>query len=214
MQMTTPSAFAALPPHLVIDRAFGADLADRLLTFAIAREADFLDTRVGRMTTDAGDGRVDRAIRSSRAIRDFGALQPELEEAFRAVLPRTVSQLGLADDSPDRLALELAAHGDGDFYRRHIDTFVGDSKPKRNRFLTGVYYVHSKPRAFSGGVLRLHSILPIEKGGAYIDIEPVHDRLLLFPAWVPHEVCTVSCPGGDFANARFAINCWYLRKPA
>jgi Rps23 Pro-64 3,4-dihydroxylase Tpa1-like proline 4-hydroxylase len=212
MQTTNRTAFAALPPHLVIDSAFGADLADRLLAFAIAREADFLDTSVGRNKTESGNGLINKAIRSSRAIRDFGSLRPELEAAFHAVLPHAVSQLGLAEDPPDRLALELAAHGDGDFYRRHIDTFVGNSKPKSNRALTGVYYVHSTPRAFSGGALRLHSILPVEQGGASIDIEPVHDRLLLFPAWVPHEVCTVTCPGGDFADARFAINCWYLRE--
>ncbi len=86
-----------------------------------------------------GNGLINKAIRSSRAIRDFGSLRPEREAAFRAVLPRAVSQHGLTEDPPDRLALELAADGDGDFCRRHIDMFVGNSKPESDRALTGVY---------------------------------------------------------------------------
>lgn len=201
------SAFSGLPPHLVIDEAFGADLAARLLAFAVEREADFVSSMVGR--GDGKTGGVYQNIRRSRTIRDFGALQPELEEAFLAMLPRALSGLGIAPFVPEKLSLELAAHGDGDFYRRHIDTFVGAKAPTTRRVVTGVYYVHAVPRGFTGGALRIHSILPVDQGGNCKDIEPANDRLLLFPAWVPHEVCPVHCPDGSFAQSRFAINCWY-----
>lgn len=105
--------------------------------------------------------------------------------------------------------MELAAHGDGDFYRRHIDTFIRGEVTGTDRVLTAVYYFHARPKAFTGGELRLHSFRSPDDGGSWVDIEPAHDSLLLFPAWAPHEVRPVSCPGGDFAQSRFAINCWY-----
>ncbi len=130
------------------------------------------------------------------------------------MLPRAIDALGLAPFALAGLSMEMAAHGDSDFYRRHIDTFTGSDRAGRDRALTGVYYFHATPKGFSGGELRLHSIRPAEQGGTFADIEPVHDRLLLFPAWAPHEVRPVSLPDGAFAQSRFAINCWYNREAA
>lgn len=199
--------FMAPPPHMVVKDAFGADMVERLLAFAMACEATFSDTRIGKQ------GQVEKAIRSSRVCTHFGPLQHDLEQQFIGRMAAAVAALGLSAFALHTLTLELAAHGDGDFYRRHIDTFVGTGRPDSDRVLTGVYYFHAQPKAFDGGVLRLFSILPPEEGGTYVDIEPLNDSLLLFPAWVPHEVRPVFCPGGGFAQSRFAINCWYKRRP-
>ena len=175
----------------------------RLLAHALEREASFTATTVGR-------GKMENAqIRRSRVIRDFGALKSDLEAAFLARLQQAISALRLTPFTVAGLSLELAAHGDGDFYQRHIDTFIGVDRARADRILTGVYYFHAQPKAFSGGELRLFSLRPPEQGGTYLDIAPSCDNLLLFPAWVPHEVRPVSCPEGGFARSRFAINCWY-----
>ena len=203
---STPSAFAALPPHLVLQNAFDPALVERLLAYVAAREGDFFDTGVGR------NGVIDKTVRSSRKIRDFGTLGDALESAFIAALPQAISALGLAPFELAGLSLELAAHGDGDFYSRHIDTFIGEHRQNNDRVLTGVFYFHNQPKAFEGGALRLYSPLPVDKGGSYTDIEPAHNSLLLFPAWAPHEVRAISCKNGGFAQSRFAINCWYNRQ--
>lgn len=203
MTSSAPDAFSDIPPHLLIENAFGSEMAGRLLALALEREAAFGGTTVGSRKME------DRQIRRSRVTRDFGGLKGALEAAFRARLLQAISALRLAPFTVESLSLELAAHGDGDFYRRHIDTFTGGEKPSADRILTGVYYFHASPRAFTGGELRLFSLRPIEHGGTYLDIAPACDSLLLFPAWVPHEVLAVSCPGGSFAQSRFAINCWY-----
>jgi len=202
----TLTAFSAPPPHLVVDSAFGPDLAGRLLSFVMEREAAFAETTVGARAGKT----VRRTIRSSRATQDFGALRGELDDRFRRMLPSAISRLELAPFALTGLSMELAAHGDGDFYQRHIDTFVAGAASGADRILTGVYYFHASPRPFSGGDLRLHSLRPLEDGGSYVDVEPLNDRLVLFPAWAPHEVRPVSCPEGGFARSRFAINCWYL----
>jgi len=206
MTAVTAPAFKALPPYMVMNEAFGEAMVTRLLAFALAREAAFSDTCIGRQ------GVVDKAVRSSRVCRDFGPLREELEERFRGKMAMAISTLGLSPFQLDKISMELAAHGDGDFYHRHIDTFIGAERPATDRVLTGVYYFHDRPRAFEGGELRLFSLLPLEAGGSYVDIEPLNDSLLLFPAWVPHEVRPISCPGGGFAQSRFAINCWYRRR--
>lgn len=210
MKASALTAFSALPPYWVIDGAFGADLAAQLVEFALERESAFTEATVGKGTDTA----MRKGIRSSRTTQDFGALRDTLERRFRDVLPTAQSWLGLAPFALAGLSMELAAHGNGDFYHRHIDTFVAGPASGAHRVLTAVYYFHAIPQAFSGGELRLHALRGAEQGGGHVDVEPQKDRLLLFPAWVPHEVRPISCPGGGFAQSRFAINCWYLGKPA
>ena len=101
--------------------------------------------------------------------------------------------------------MEIVAHGDGAFYRPHTDTYTGDEyTPGGRRRLTMVYYFHRQPRCFTGGRLRIFDL----GGGQSIDIEPVHDSLLVFPSYARHEVETISCPDGAFADGRFAVNIW------
>ena len=203
MTSSTPSAFSAIPPHLLIENAFGGDMVARLLAHTMEQEDAFGTTTVGREKAQNSQ------IRRSRVTRDFGPMKADVEAAFLAYRQQAISALRLAPFVVESLSMELAAHGDGDFYRRHIDTFIGQEKAATDRILTGVYYFHTVPKAFTGGELRLFSLRPPEHGGSYQDVVPSCDSLLLFPAWVPHEVRPVSCPGCSFAQSRFAINCWY-----
>ena len=107
-----------------------------------------------------------------------------------------------------QVELELMAHGDGAFYKRHLDTQTGGDARSR-RLVSGVYYFNHRPKAFSGGALRLYAIGDDDR---FIVIEPVHNSLLVFPSWAPHEVMPVSCPSKAFVDSRFAVNCWLRRK--
>jgi len=78
------------------------------------------------------------------------------------------------------------------------------------RVLSCVYYFHREPKAFEGGALRIHAF-GSEEDAEFVDIEPRQNSLLVFPAWAPHEVRTVSCPSDAFADARFSVNCWLHR---
>jgi Rps23 Pro-64 3,4-dihydroxylase Tpa1-like proline 4-hydroxylase len=192
----------------VLKDVFGTAMVQRLLAFAMAHETEFVDTWVGPKAKATNN----KSVRSSRAILDFGDLRPALEEKFQDVMASTLPVLGLSPFNLASLSLELVAHGDGDFYRRHIDTHVGSDLSATDRVLTCVYYFHNQPKAFQGGELRLFSLLPVDAGGTYADIAPENDSMLVFPSWAPHEVRQVSCPGGEFAQSRFAINCWCNRE--
>ena len=86
-----------------------------------------------------------------------------------------------------------------------------ENRPKNIRALSGVYYLHRAPKGFSGGALRFYAIGDANR---FVDVEPVHNSLLVFPSWAPHEVMPISCPTGAFMDSRFAVNCWLHRRSA
>ena len=136
------------------------------------------------------------------------AFRPLLKARLLELAPTLIAELRLTPFEVSKVELELVAHGDGAFYKRHIDTATARDAAHL-RVLSGVYYLHREPRAFSGGALRLYAI---GNNARFVDIEPVCNALLVFPAWAPHEVLPVSVPSGRFADARFAINCWLKQR--
>ena len=200
-------AFELPAPHRVIAGFLGDEMIERLLALAGAGRQAFVPTRVGRKP-----GRVDADIRASHVLRDFGALKDQLMARFEGIRKQAMADLRLSPFELASMEMELVAHGDGAFYASHIDTHTNAPDAETLRILTGVYYFHALPKGFTGGEIRLHSILPPEQGGSFIDIEPARDTLLLFPSWAPHEVRPICCPSGAIEHSRFAINCWYRSR--
>lgn len=209
-------------PFAVRDDFLPPDEADELLAWACANEALFFPTAVWK------DGhRPD--IRRSRKLHgtELGDWKPRLSRRLTPHVGALVADLGIMPFEIAATEIGLACHNDGDFYRRHIDLQTGAVDRHRRRFLSLVYYFHTVPAAFSGGALRLHPInRPSPRadgdqggGGARgdpdvppigcIDIAPRHNRLVAFPAWIPHEVLPVQCPSGRFTDSRFTVNCWF-----
>ena len=199
----TRPARSYMPPFRVLTDFLAPADAARLLDYAAANEAAFTATQVGV----GGKGRVDPSFRVSRACRDLGESGPLLERRLREIGLALTAELKVTPFEISQVELQLVAHGDGAFYRRHIDTQTA-ADVTDIRALSGVYYLHREPRAFTGGALRLYAIGDDTR---FVDVEPMHNTLLVFPAWAPHEVRPVSCPSGEFMGSRFAVNCW-LRK--
>lgn len=195
-------------PYRCVDGFMGEEMVARLLALALEREADFTPTRVGRKH----EGRLDPKIRISRRLRDPGDLKAELESRFSPVIGWALRELRMPPIDLADLEVEFAAHGDGAFYAEHVDTMTGPFDATSDRALTGVYYFHRQPKRFGGGELRLYAIGGDRAGRRHVDITPGCDTLLLFPSWAPHEVRPVSCPSGEFADSRFAINFWCHRR--
>lgn len=120
---------------------------------------------------------------------------------------------------PEYVELELVADGDGAHFVRHSDIptgpgrrpLGGDAKGQQDRLLSGVYYFHREPKAFSGGALRLHRFGGVDVPEDWVDVEPEQNSFVAFPTWAPHEVRPISCPSRDFADSRLAVNAWLCR---
>jgi Rps23 Pro-64 3,4-dihydroxylase Tpa1-like proline 4-hydroxylase len=180
-----------------------------------------LDNRARFKPAKLTGGVLDPERRRALKLEDLGPHRELLEQRLLDRLPDIFRDTGTPPFQPDLLELELAGHGDGAFFTTHSDIPIGlkrgaDPHPAlkdHDRLVSGVYYLHNKPRAFSGGALRLYGVGDRKGQGKYRDYEPEHNSLVAFPSWAFHEVREVSCPGDRFEDWRFAVNIWICRKP-
>lgn len=195
-------------PYWCQDAFLGAPLAAGLLAHARGADRRFVPSRIGSAET----ARHDPGHRISQVTREVGPLAAAFRARIRGSVPAALDAIGMRDFAVGEIELELAAHGDGAFFAPHVDTQLASSHSDRGpRMLSAVYYFHALPQRFSGGALRLHPFHPAPGEDDLVDIEPVHDRLVVFPSSARHEVRLVTCPGVAFADWRFALNCW-VRK--
>jgi predicted 2-oxoglutarate/Fe(II)-dependent dioxygenase YbiX len=200
--MSEPSFLAGrFPPYRILTGWLGEPQAARLMAYSLAAEARFVPTKLN----DNGAGRLDDVVRHSCVLKNLGAFAGPLRRKALALQAGLETAFDMTHAPPNSTQMEIVAHGDGAFYRPHTDTYTGDEyTPGGRRRLTMVYYFHRQPRRFTGGRLRLFDL----GGEQSIDVEPTHDSLLVFPSCARHEVETISCPDGAFADSRFAVNIW------
>jgi Rps23 Pro-64 3,4-dihydroxylase Tpa1-like proline 4-hydroxylase len=159
-------------------------------------------------------------LRVSERVKAVGPMRPLLEPRIRALLPDILAGAGSKPFEPDFIEFEIAAHGDGAFFKPHTDVPVGpgrrriggDRTGRHERVVSAVLYYHREPKAFSGGALRLFRFAAPAAPEYGIDVEPVQNSLVVFPSWAVHEVTRVSCPGDRFEDRRFAVNIWLCRE--
>ena len=195
-----------MPPYRVLRDFLDAKTRATLLEFSCANEAKFEPTLLR-------GSKHDPTFRVSLGLADFKPEKTALRERIRKIIPQLIAELGVNPFTCSKVELELVAHGDGAFFKRHLDTQRGVYGPgKSTRMISAVYYFHAEPKAFSGGALRLYRF---GGGGGdedgFVEIEPEQNTLLAFPSWAAHEVLPVSCPSRRFSNSRFAVNCWLHR---
>lgn len=196
-------------PHKIIKNFLGEQPVKSLLRYAEVHQNEFKDSRVSNY-----EGlRTDKLRRVSLVLKKIGDCKHEIVIRTQSVLSSVFVDLGCSPFEPARFEVEMVAHGHGAFFKRHKDTFVKRKSQPTHRVISMVYYFHAVPKAFSGGILRLHSMAADCQDGTYVDVEPTLDTAVFFLSWFPHEVSPVACPSGRFMDSRFAINCWiHLRK--
>jgi SM-20-related protein len=191
-------------PHLIIDNFLPKGDAARLFAEILAAQPNFTPSQI-----DAGGDA--KGYRSSMRLPgrvgvDLDPFKAAIHARFEALRAAT----GIAPFAIHHTECSIVSHGDGDFYRTHIDTQTGGAQLKHFRVLSCVYYLNAEPKGYTGGELAIHAI-----GDApSMTIEPRHNRLVAFPAFVPHEVLPISCASGAFADSRLSINCWLHRLRA
>ena len=197
--------FNKIPPYALVRDWLGTETVERLLRFAQSNEHRFEDTRSRTEKGRASTVRVGYLRNSS-----LGNLKAEVRAKVVDLLPVMFERLGIKPFIPSKIEVELVAHGDGAFFLRHIDTLT--HREGRRRIISAVYYFHALPKAFSGGVLRLHSLAASGQQCTFVDIAPDYDTLVFFPSFFPHEVLPVKCASRHFLDSRFAINFWIHRS--
>ena len=208
-----------MPPYAQFKDFLDEATHKALLDWVSAKRENFVAATVTKSKVGHGT-RLDPEVRVALKLGALGPLEAELSERLLMVLPEAMAAVGSRGVEPRSLELELTAYGDGAHFKPHLDIPIG---PDRNplgarkgedRVISAVYYFHNRPKGFSGGRLRLFRFGsdPAEHDeGDSVAIEPIDNSLLVFPSWAQHGVEPVSCPSGEFADYRYAVNCWYCR---
>src|SRR5262249_5073721 len=91
----------------------------------------------------------------------------------------------------------VSRYGNDSFYHKHEDTRWDHIT---YRLVSMVYYVSRQPEQFSGGSLVLWH------GDENLKIQPKHNRAVVFPSFVTHEVEPVHMNSSRWEDARFSID--------
>ena len=127
-------------------------------------------------------------------------VRPGFEPRLRELVGKALPRLGMGSLGAYRMSLQVRTYQTGEFYNAHTDFDAGDPTP---RLINYVYYLHRRPKSFSGGDLLLHDGLV---AGPFTRIEPLDNSIVLFPSRILHEVTVVECDPGDFGSGRFSVN--------
>jgi Rps23 Pro-64 3,4-dihydroxylase Tpa1-like proline 4-hydroxylase len=192
---------------VVLDEFLAPQELEDLMSFTLAREADFQTSSVISPSGEAGI--VDYTHRRSRVLMDVGSHQETILERIRGVLPDVMKRLGMNEFSIAHAETQITASNDGDFFAAHSD----DSDAAiASRHLTFVYFFHREPRQFEAGDLQLHDSHRMGdrqvKSGSFQNISPRQNQIVFFPCSVLHEITPVKCSSGAFADSRFTLNGW------
>ena len=197
--MTTPDV-------VIIDGFLEPELAGALLAHALTQAG----ANEPAVVNEDGVTLVDRQSRAAEfCTAGLGEWREHFLDRVMARFGELTASLGVRPFAVADIEAELVAYNDGAFFVRHMDTRFDYREAGKDihRMLSLVYYFHREPRGFAGGELELYPMLP----GEPRVIEPLSNRLIAFPSFLPHEVRRVSCPSGAFADSRFAINVWLSR---
>ena len=180
------------------------EIAQDLLEYCISKKETFHDAAV----SDGKSTRVKNEVRKSLVLKDIQQFRDIMINSVAELLPDIFEKLQIAPFEIGGHELEVAAHGDGAFFRKHIDTLTGNKEKTKARTISLVYYFYKEPKQFEGGEL---SLIPLEffpGDDEPLSLTPLHNSLLVFPSFAPHEVLPVKCPDVSFEGWRFTINYW------
>jgi SM-20-related protein len=180
-----------------------------LLSYCYNNETDFIDSRVGKSRED---GKVNLNYRICKTNYNLGEFKLKLEKEINANFDFFCESLKIKPFEINDIELQIAAHGDGAFFKPHIDTHTEIENNSKNRVISAVYYFFNEPRQFEGGELLLHPFNFMKGEDSPITLSPINNSLVIFPSFGMHEVLPVSCPNVEFKNWRFAINCWINKE--
>jgi hypothetical protein len=179
---------AARCPFVRVADFLSPDEAERLFRSLIEQRCEFR----ARGCDAAGRPTFYRMIRPL-------APRPEFAKSFDEIRPLLQRRFDI-DLRDSQLELLAQAYNDGGSFPKHNDAHAGG--PNWQRRLSGVYYLHARPRQFEGGGLALY----VKRRCTVL--EPQHNSVVFFPRDLPHEVLPVVCASGRFEDSRFALNVW------
>jgi Rps23 Pro-64 3,4-dihydroxylase Tpa1-like proline 4-hydroxylase len=185
-----------------------------LIKYVLTHETDFTQSTV--IPDGVPEAESDPSYRKSRVLYELGEYETLMRDRLLALLPEVLKVFNREAFPISHIDTQITASNDGDFFKVHSDNSSVEPLDIPLREFSFVHYFNSEPKAFSGGQLRFYDsgdgdVRSSEKGRIRT-IKPSQNSLVLFPSSYDHEVLPVRCPTRKFANSRFTLNGWIIRK--
>lgn len=193
------------PEYMIIDNFLGHDEHLDMLAHALQQKAAF---NPGSVATG------EQTARENLVILDFAqhAHSTLLCNRLLTWFPQILQALRMDPFPVQQVESQLTASNDGHYYRAHLDT---DEDSGILRALTCVYYFSKQPTQFTGGALRIYDSLVCEgqrrQAESFREVDPVSNRMVVFPSDSFHELLPIRCPSRQFEDSRFSITNWIWR---
>lgn len=200
--VAAPDASYQRTQYQVVDNFLGHYEHADMLAYALQHEADF---QPGTVNND------DHTARTNRVILGFAeaAHSTLIRNRLLTWLPQLWQLFHMTPFPVSQVESQLTVSGDGHYFRAHVDS---DSTINLDRALTCIYYFSRQPQQFSGGNLRIYDSVVVDgqrrQAADFTEIEPVSNRLVVFPSDTFHELLPIRCPSQQFADSRFAVTNW------
>jgi Rps23 Pro-64 3,4-dihydroxylase Tpa1-like proline 4-hydroxylase len=192
---------------VVLDEFLSPAELNALMQYVLEQEAQFQISQV--LSPGVSGGAIDYEQRRSRVLMDLGGHEKVITDHLLTCLPRVLQKWGRDPFPISRIESQTTASNHGDFFRCHSDNGAPEVA---TREVTFVYFFHREPKAFSGGELRIYDSAPESDGYPATShcrpIVPEQNQLVLFPSGLSHEITSVECLSGQFADSRFTVNGW------
>jgi len=182
-------------------------VSEDLLTYCLKNEINFKQATIH----DGAVNSVNKEYRKSFVFRDLGDFKCIIKEEIGKLLPDIYRKLMIKPFEVKSYELELAAHGDGAFFKEHIDTLTGKLDNDKARTISIVYYFFSEPKQFEGGELQINPVEFMEGDDEPVILAPINNSLIVFPSFSPHEVLPIKLRDPEFKSWRFTVNCWLYK---
>ncbi len=177
---------------------------DWVITYALEQDHRLVESPL--MTTLSREGWFDEGARYSRVLLDVDRRLAELMRSqIRRVLPDVLVRMDYPVVEPTGIDVRLTVTEDAGRFCGHVDA---SDKVVADRQLTYVLFVHAEPKGFAGGHLRIVDSLVPGGQARRVEVEPVQNRMALFPARYFYEVTDVHVPSGRFEDGHFTVNGW------
>ncbi len=201
-------------PVLVLDEFFSPAIAEKCLQECIDLRKAFQPASVGAGSSNRRDAKIrrndvvmmDSVFSVDRSRSDIlTSLHTRVHDReCNALWHKGYSLFDIINYATWQETV-LSRYGTCDFYGPHQDTVFNPDRQADivHRLVTIVVYLNQEPEAFTGGELTLFA------EGQQQKFTPRHNRAIVFPSFVVHEVSNVRLDEkAGHAGGRFSINHW------
>jgi len=190
------------PKVLQLENFLTPEEHGRFFEYAIAQRESY--ERSGIVNSEGADT-VDESYRKSLSLHSIGDMKSMFEPRLRELMPALRRELEIPWFPQGFVEVQLSAHQDGGVFVRHTDCSDGVLMTRK---LTCVYFMHTEPKIFSGGDLRVYARTEPNLPERYTALTPKNNSMVFFSSDTLHEVCPVRCPSTEFEHSRFALSIW------